>query len=322
MVDSPEAAAAYTAHINQQHEITTRLRDIPHLYSRTTADGSAIKIHVPTGPYGAGGVQVVALPAEIGTGEPLPVDKDGRILTRTIFDFSEEVQHEYARQILLAMEAEEQAISAIREKNDFKIVFTENTIATVSTLEHRTSRTIAVPHTQAFAVLDNTTPFAEDELPITLSQESRLIRMLSDRISRGLLELYQQLEFPIELVEKMGVRQASPFGYVIETKIKKNWAIEAQAQGLAEILAKQRQLYAQAANELVEALANSGKYQHLVARLIPQPSYRTYGTFNQQENLELSFSPVIISRAGVMEAMHRPIDRSPHNPNIFWNWSC
>lgn len=305
-------AAASTLSLNQPEILKARFFDEPHIFEKELPTGDWVVTHIPTGTYSPGADQVLAIPKEII--QSLPVELiDGRVKTMHIFDFEPAVQTEYFRQIL----ANNYAITNVYKgyaRSNYSVIFTENAAATVSTLADRVARTIALPHSQNWIVNGSIKPFDENwKVPHLLDKERHVIGILHRQIISGLNQLADELQ---DNNTRFILRQAAPHGYVIFPDITKFMPLDEQAEKLTTIMRAHHHQYQQSAEKLMTGWPED-RYKKLKEIMIPQPSYKVFGMYNPEGELEISIAPTLFAQTGVVEALDVVLSRRPENPALF-----
>ena len=312
-IDLP-TAARYTLLVNQPEELERRFLSIPTLVKSAFPTGDTVVTHVPAGSYSQGALHVVGIRGAIAL--DMPVErKNGRVPTRAIQNFPAIVQEEYYRQILGCMRSISERYSEFTNE-PYQVLFTENAALTVSDENYRVARTIAEPHSQIWIANANAEPFDPAKVPILLRHERRLVRFLTDAIESGLIELSKDLSSGGSETPEFKIRSAPPYGYVMETRINRNQPVKEQAQLLSTLMRVHHERYTIVATRLTEDLKKRGKGR-LKNILLPQPSYKVFGTYSADGYLEISIAPTIIAGTGVVEVLDRQIYRSPDNVSSF-----
>ncbi len=309
-----ESAAQYTREANQIESLRRRFvtGDIA-LYRRQLDSDALVQTHVPTGSYSPGALQVIALRPEVMRNEQVVLVK-GRVPVLTIYDFPEDAQREYFRQILASTYATDEQYRQLGH-GDFTVLFTENSARSVSDEEHRIARTIAEPHTQIWVANGTTNPLGDDHIiPEPLRRERKLIALLGDQVSSTLSQLQKNHS---ELLPDFSLRLAPPFGYVMHTNIGRNMRLDQQSMILSNLMRMHHGMYRNAALKNVEAMSTDKRHEKLFESLLPQPSYKVFGTLNQDGKLDISIAPTIIAKTGVVEVLDRRLIRDSNNEPFF-----
>lgn len=307
-------AAEYTRRVNQPDELRHRFLEIPTLVQRTFPTGDIVETHVPAGSYSQGALQVIAIRGEVTQG--IPVEQiNGRVPTRSIYEFPVAAQQEYFHQILGSMLSISERYGEYTYE-PYKVLFTENAAQTVSDEHHRVARTIAEPHAQIWIANGKTEPFDQQKVPRLLRQERRLVSFLTDAIESGLTKLSNDLSSNGAEIPDFMVRSAPPYGYVMETRINRDQPVRHQANLLSTLMVAHHNRYKTEATRLTEYLTTRER-GHLANKLLPQPSYKVFGTYSIDGNLEISIAPTVIAGTGVVEVLDRQIYRSPENDPYF-----
>jgi hypothetical protein len=261
--------------------------------------GSRITLMSPSGPYSEDSVMVIAagpdsFEREIAT-------------TQTIYDFPEDVQVAYFSYI-------NEGLKIHLEKNngrgDVRAVATENCIASVSNQEHRTSRSIALPHTQIFSI--NYAQITPSNPTIDhLKKEQRILsnKKLASSFINGInIRLKEELAYCD--LPRLATQAGLPTGYSLN---------------LGEVTSPEKIQRVMKAHHYAfkkETVMRAGEFLPTLKpenqkRIKPFPSYRMYMTYNDQNELVSIISPQYISHAGVIEAAGVALDRSPLHPNVY-----
>ncbi len=310
------AAATYTLAANQPSEIENRFIDTPQLAKQELDSGDMVVVHDPTGSYSPGSLQVIVVRNEIVNHWPIEL-KNGRVPTRSIYDFTPETQLAYFHQILKVQRAmKEEFVGFVGGK--FHVLFTENCAKTVSDEEHRVARTIAEPHTQIWIINGHSTPFNPSETPRLLRHERAVIKILKNKIMTGMIALASDLASVTNQKFDFAVRAAPPFGYVINTPITESMPMKQQTELLTTLMRAHHERYTKEAEKLMGDLADADhKHAILTKMLFPQPSYKVYGVFGDDGHLSISIAPSLFAAAGVVEGLDRQIYRSKENLPFF-----
>jgi hypothetical protein len=315
-----EAAVAIAALNTPEYLRTLLKREV--LYRQAVEHKGVSQVVVPKSPYGYGSVMVLAGDYRLfdQASDAELVTAEGVVPTKTIFDFDPELQKEYFRQILATMHAMDQFSLPGEQKHQGmpSVIATENSIYTVSNFIHRTSRSIALPHAHVFRASGWIATDEEPELPEGLRLEQMITRpsrylgdfvqKLSSRMSEELGDLGEHIH-----VLQRGVE---PYGHAITTPIRASWSLDEQAGALTRIMASHQVAYAELAHSKV---AHAKLKDRSRARIIPQPSMRSYLYFDQGGFLTGVVSPVVVSGAGVLEAAGVHVHRDPAHENPYKN---
>lgn len=259
-------------------------------------NGGQTTLMIPSGPYAEGAVMVIAK-------GPHSLDREG-IQTETIYDYPDDVQNSYWMTIYSSLQACNE-LAKEKGRDGLHVVASENCIATRTNAVHRTSRSIALPHSQIFTLDEqHITPFDEDEEEINhLVFEQQALQQ--ERWLKGYTQLVQGL-----VVNKMrhgleGLRceTKAPFGYSFIA------SYDGAIEEITQVMNAHHQAYTEAAELWVPQLKPS--FQEKIS--IPQPSYRLYMS-SEDGNFQVTVSPEFLSHAGVLEAAGVELKRGPQYP--------
>lgn len=279
--DASRKANSYNTPENLKSFFDVNKEDV--LFVKALPDGYAVSEFMPSAPYSEEGVMICA-----GNLKELG---EGKVSTQNIYDLPEDVQKEYWRITLanLIVLGEE-----TKDSNRFRVLATENTTPRTGQ-EHRTSRSIDVPHIQINR-FDRNKVVSGEELPSSLQTEQRVLRD-EERI----------WDFAKKIRPDMGLkilpRLSEPYGYSLFFGMDARTALTSISE-FQELMLLHHQAYTREARKMVEKLRSQNQ-----KRIIPQPSYRTYIFFNEGR-LEVVISPEFLSHAGVTEAAGLEMVRS------------
>lgn len=309
-------AADYTREANQPEKLKSSFADAPALKKVELDCHDCVITHIPTGKYSPVSIQIVAVRREIAQGSPIELI-DGRVPVRSIYDFPDVVQFQYFYQTVAGCHAVRQAFAECTKEN-FQVLFTENAASTVSNEQYRVARTIAEPHIQIWVVRGESLPFDSTRIPRLLRFERKIITRLKAEIGAGMTTLMNDLNQLTGDSFSFDIRLAPPYGYVVHTPIHAQMPLTQQAELLNTVMKAHHLRYVTESTRIINRLIDSGGSRFLDI-LLPQPSYKVYGTFSDTGMLELSFAPSLFASAGVVEGLDRQIYRSPENIPLFPN---
>jgi hypothetical protein len=131
----PEAAALTRA-ANQGDVLKRNFIDgITPVFRKRVPGKGIVQIMTPSSPYAYGGVMIVAAgDMLVSTQREYIADLD--VPTETAFDLEPEMRHEYYRQILASIQAEED-VTLPRRDVENKVIAYENTVPVISNEDHR-----------------------------------------------------------------------------------------------------------------------------------------------------------------------------------------
>jgi len=309
-----EAAAKYTLDANKPEALKVSFVDAPSLKKCELELGYQVTTHIPTGKYSPVSIQITAVRKEVA--QELPIELiDGRVPVRLIYDFPDAVQFQYFYQTMAGYHAVQQAFSEYTKEN-FQVLFTENAAFTVSNERYRVARTIAEPHIQVWVVRGESLAFNPANIPRLLKFERKIITQLKAEIGSGMTALINDLNPLISDSFSFDIRLAPPYGYVVHTPIHTEMPLAQQAKLLNTVMKAHHFRYETESTRIINRLISLGGTRFLDI-LLPQPSYKVYGTFSHTGLLELSFAPSLFASAGVVEGLDRQIFRSPENIPLF-----
>lgn len=307
-----EDTAAYTKRINTRAELIKRFIDIPTLRRKELPSDTIVETIDPTGPYSAGAGMTIALSSEVVQNKRFDT-VDGEPPTLTIYDFPEDAKVEYFTQIVGAMDALESEYTPFA-KGKFRVVATENAAIKVSDNEHRTARTIKMPHTQEWTAREDLESYEPEKIDSLHRKEKTVMGLINNRIEDGLENLFQDTKDHANRFTPH-IRRAAPYGYILETDISRDMSVKDRGAALSKLMTAHHERYTLESAILAKELEDSHKYLH--SRLIPQPSYKLFYVYNERGMLEISVSPTFFASTGVVEVLNREIDRNPNNPPFF-----
>lgn len=281
------------AHINSQSNLNNVLDGPDTQYISRLSDGSLVSIVSPNSPYSEGAVMIIA--ATKGS----LVRKDMR--TDFIYDYPDDVQNEYWKLILASMIATDKIIPK-KERKKNTVIAVENCISTISTLDHRTSRTMVLPHAQiikldAHRIEPGSMKIDSLEHEQTIFSRFDLLHKFVDGVNQKMLQQKN--------TKNISAYVQKPFGYFINTSISINEAIKHTDQ-IKNIMRNHHQAYARMAQEAIDSLTIRNK-----KRIIPQPSYRLLLYFDKNSELCIGISPEFLSHVGPLEAAGIILERNP-----------
>ncbi|MBP7774246.1 hypothetical protein KA078_00480 [Candidatus Woesebacteria bacterium] len=309
-------AAEYTLEANQPEKLKASFVDAPTLKKIELECHDCVITHIPTGKYSPVSIQIIAVREEVARGLPIEL-VDGRVPVRSIYDFPDVVQFQYFYQTVAGYHAVRQAFAECTEEK-FQVLFTENAAFTVSNEQYRVARTIAEPHIQIWVVRGESLAFDPAKIPRLLKFERRIITQLKAEIGAGMTALMNDINQLIGDAFSFDIRTAPPYGYVVHTPIHAQMPLAQQAELLNTVMKAHHLRYVAESTRIINKLIDSGGSRFLDI-LLPQPSYKVYGTFSDTGMLELSFAPSLFASAGVVEGLDRQIYRSPDNIPLFPN---
>lgn len=278
-------------------------------------DNFVVQTMIPTSGYSYFSLMVVAanlyLIREANGG--------GRVKAHSPFDFSEDVTTEYFKHIIAAIQAHnETPLPDDTNDEESLIIYVENSTYDISNFRHRLSRSIALSHGQIIKVdhkwVNRNRPFSQTEL--TLEQQITQRKFVQKTIE----DLHNQLqqEFPDQV--NVYTRNIAPFGYTIATSIDEQDPINSQAEKFEKIMRTNHDYYAAIARKkrarIGERLTYNNPNFDYNTTVVDQPSYRQY-FYYQDGKLFATIAPVILSGAGVIEAMEVAILRSPEVDSVY-----
>lgn len=262
------------------------------LYTTQVDSGSRISIVVPSAPYSDESLMVVAAgPASFGS---------ETVETETVYDYPDDAQFAYWGFILDTL----RALKDLPElEGGSTVIATENCMATVSNEEHRTSRSIALPHSQIFRVDHSKIQPGRSTID-HLTQEQRILSS-GQAVGRFTehLDSFLREHLPESLNPRLSPRTHEPFGYQLLLGVNK------ETEDVADVLFAHHFAYSRAIEGMLKKLNERSK-----RKIKPQPSYRLYLTYSDDDELTAIVSPQIVSHAGVVEAAGIDLDRSPTHP--------
>lgn len=192
--------------------------------------------------------------------------------------------------------------------NSCMAVMTENCISTISTEEHRTSRSIALPHAQVFITdTEKLQPIPEDmqgfrenlQLEQALWQKPRIINRFLGKLQT---EVQEELGRPLKEPE---MQTFQPFGYSFSPSQSND------IKEITEVMQAHHAAYTKAMGQY------EGDFQRIQEKygraVIPQPSYRLY-SYLENGIFTVTVSPEVFSHSGVLEAAGILPIRSIENP--------
>lgn len=266
------------------------------LYTENLTSGGQTTLMIPSGPYAEGAVMVIAK-------GPHSLDKE-EVQTETIYDYPDDVQESYWNTIYTSL----QAFSELAEEKGgegLHVVASENCIATRTNEEHRTSRSVALPHAQIFTLNEaDIVPFEEDEEKIRhLVFEQTALQQ--DKFLSRYTQLVQELVTGEMRHGLEGLRreQKAPYGYSFVA------SHDGDIEEIREVMQAHHQAYTEAAHMWIPQLKPT--FQQQIT--IPQPSYRLYMS-SDGGNFQVTVSPEFLSYAGVLEAAGVELKRGPQFP--------
>lgn len=309
-------AAEYTLDANKPEKLKAAFVDAPSLKKCELESDDQVITHIPTGKYSPVSIQIIAVRKEVAQGLPIEL-VDGRVPVRSIYDFPDAVQSQYFYQTMAGYHAVRQAFAECT-KEKFQVLFTENAASIVSDEQHRVARTIAEPHIQIWVVRGESLAFDPAKIPRLLKFERKVIAQLKAEIGSGMTSLMNDLNQLTGDSFSFDIRLAPPYGYVVHTPIHAQMPLARQAELLNMVMKAHHLRYVAESTRIINRLVSFGGSRFLDI-LLPQPSYKVYGTFSDTGMLELSFAPTLFASAGVVEGLDRQIFRSPENIPLFPN---
>lgn len=247
------------------------------LQTTTTESGGQVTLMTPSGPYAEEAVMVVARGPESFTIPDVP--------TELIYNYPVDTQTAYWNYIFASLKH----FHSSNTNPNCTIVSVENCICQHSCPERRTSRTIALPHTQILRVDKE---HLSDE-PWSIDHLNKEQKILSRKVPLNsmLIELQNKYqEHSGSPLHNVRIQEKAPFGYTFT-------ASNGTVEELQKNLHSHHQAYTATAAELIQALRPQNQ-----ARLIPQPSYRLFLHLEPDGTVLATVSPEFLSSAGVMEA--------------------
>jgi hypothetical protein len=253
--------------------------------------GSQISIVTPSAPYSEDSIMVIACGPHSFDTQPIP--------TQTIYDLPEDVQNEYWETIFNGIKAFKDLSS--QDSNNYSIFATENCISTVTSINHRTSRSIVLPHSQIVRLIESDIEPTSSSIT-HLEHERKIIQ--NKHLLNSVDNIYNNLSFFDKLLvdNKFIPHNNPPFGY--EFTFDRN----ASSMDITRFMKAHHEGFKSESQNLVNSLRDQNKN-----RIIPQPSYRLYMYLNSEGAPSVIVSPQFISHAGVIEAAGVMFDRGPHN---------
>lgn len=265
-------------------------------YKSEVSNGNFVSIVTPNSPYSEGAVMIMAATKE-------SFEKEG-LSTNFIYDYPDDVQNEYWKLILASMVATDKTIKA-GERNENIVLAVENCISTISTLDHRTSRTLMLPHTQIFKL--DSRRIEPGSMRIKSLEHEQAILSRFNLLGRFVNDINQEFLNKIS-AKNISCKIQEPFGYIINTNIPFD-----QAMGnfgfIKELMQTHHQSYAKLAQKIISSLNIKNKN-----RIIPQPSYRIVIYFDKNGKLCIGISPEFLSHVGPLEALGIILERDPSYP--------
>jgi hypothetical protein len=299
-----EQTAERTARLNKSSFLEATFFDPNHasnLLNASSPDGSSLSLYDQSGKYGDFGLMVIAK-------GPRSFDEEDAI-TEVIYDYPSETQDAYWQFVLGSM-------TALRDNSPvegMRVIASENCIREYSG-NHRTSRTIALPHIHVTGIVESNiqpeTVFVPS-LHEPLSREQRLTQKFGKHVADKV-----QRRLPDEIQEQIQLssRDVPPYGYSFVV----GGSIEEMAKNpalFARIMQTHHQAYASVARPL-EKLLRKKLPKNEGTTLIPSPSYRLY-LEDSNNRMHVTISPEFLSHAGSMEAAGVLLDRRPTYPKRY-----
>ncbi|HVZ58724.1 MAG TPA: hypothetical protein VG935_03175 [Patescibacteria group bacterium] len=300
---SREAAAAVADKYNSAKylEQTFFTQNPTILNISEPSNGSKVTTMIPSGPYTPESVLVIAKGPD-SFAKP-------QVETQFIYDFPFETQASYWRHAQTLLEEMGNIASEREDRDHLHVVATENSIVTRTSAEARTSRSIALPHFQAFILNEeHIEPFSPDEAEIphlveeqNLLQRYGLVDLFAAEVNRRVTNASRH-----ELVGQQ-VRMEAPYGYAFVPSPTND------SRDITRAMFEHHQAYKSTAEKMLDrVLQISG--QDVRQQLVPQPSYRLY-MYRDNGLFSVLVSPEFRSYAGVLEAGGIELKRGPDFPH-------
>ncbi len=262
--------------------------------------GSKISLLRPTGPYSPEALMVVAKGPD-SLSKTVPFLDTEIVATQTIYDLPIDAQTEYFKTIFGGLHAMHMR-SREDGTQDPYIFATENNISTVTSPKVRTSRSVALPHTQI--VRFHRGMIAESDGPsFPHLKAERKILETTNFFSECASGIHERLLATGLIHSDMSTSDKSPYGYGFSL------SPEASASDIQVVMSTHHEAYSEMAQDVLSRLP-----QRHVDRMVPQPSYRTYFSLGEDLAPRVFMSPVVRSHAGVIESAGIEFSRHPSHP--------
>ncbi len=298
------ATPAEAAKVSDGYNTATFLKEVffednPTIIHRTDLpSGGAVTTMNPSGPYSEGAVMVIAA-------GPHTFDQE-HTKTETIYDYPIDTQQAYWASIIDALDIFNQhTLEEEQDPEKYVIFATENCMVTRTTEKIRTSRSIALPHSQVMRLnTEHIIPFADPKTAIIPHLAFEQAALKNKKRLTGIADRVQGLAFDhhSQPLQDVKIHSREPFGYSFAAT---------KAGDVVEVAKNMRihhESYTRAADELISGLKSSNQ-----KKIIPQPSYRLYMAYDNGI-FRAATSPEFLSHAGVMEAAGVTISRDVNHP--------
>src|SRR5271166_2036834 len=327
------SAAELTQRVNTFEHLKTNLIDTGFIRRDVSRAGALVQTIYPTSPYGYGGVMVIAADSE--DLKKSPDASDEVVKTKNIYDLDQDAQRLYFQQIIASMIAMKSIALPGEEKKAYgdypAVIATENTTADVSNRQHRIGRTIALPHVHVFKSNQWTNENAEIPMPFHIRAERRLLSRpdMFKEFSTFITQEMPNVSLTPEHF-KLSYRNSPPVGYTITTQLSSSTPLPKLTDQLTAImrfnhssLARWVRSKIDETNTIRATIEEPAGAQASPTRpsvedtIIPQPSYRTYIYFDENDKLSITISPVVFSTTAALEASDVFVHRSPQYTSPF-----
>ncbi len=311
-VDSQRTVAQETRRINTPQFITDTFfdtsKDSTLVIFKPTRE-TAVSVVIPSGPYTPDSVMIIAADQHILASDS-PLDPIDPSETAFIYDYDFETQYIYWQTVLTTLQFFQNG------------TYFENAAVEYSNEQHRTPRSIGVPHGQigTFNNLQNLIRSTDPDLKDSrLAFEEAVVmenKYRNSSLTQGLISIHTQMKRQIPKRDSKNLRwsmygrseaNTPPFGYQFELSGRYD------GETFANFMRTHHEIYESVATQLFQ--------DHSLIHpetIVYQPTYRLYiqrdETIGDGGGLLIVVSPNIVAPAGAMDAAGHILNRAPENP--------
>jgi hypothetical protein len=312
-------------------------------------DTSQVVLYNQTGKYSD--LSVMALAIGPNTLDTTHSTSEGtkNIETENVYMYPMDVQEEYWLKIMRTMKNfKDYDKFYLKSEGDTRIITGENCIATVTSDDFRTSRSIAVPHTHIMAFRNDSIEPHDNKPEVVpwLAEEQELTKLFAPTIVKRIQPALRDIPVLIQDADpktypdrtisetlELTPRDEAPFGYSFDLPMGidslKMWPIGTRV--MASVMEAHHKAYTKVAKDIEQRLSKR-LLEKGYAQFIPQPSYRLYMELVERDTDEhtnyklggdivrVTVSPEFLSHAGIIEAASDAreggllLNRAPSNP--------
>ncbi len=300
-----EEVAVATAKLNTPENLASIIQNPQAIIMRQSfQDGTDLVLLHPSGPYTDRALMLAVYNPNITT----------RHDTHWIYDYPQDVQEEYFRNIILGLYAQREILKE-EGRDNIESLYVENSTH-VSNHAFRTSRTIKFPHGH-FIEVDESELIPHTSTLDHLREEwgvlgrGFLVEDFAKRLKANMVEKGTELD-------QIASRDRLPLGYEFQLPLS---SLQGNVRDVASVMGSHHESYEDVASKYVRAVKFSARIPQVTdlfidraGKIIPPPSYRLYMSLQDDNNLGVIIAPEFISHAGVMQAKGIDLDRRETYP--------